>query len=440
MRNSQLFRLPLTVALASLTLAVTGCNGPSATGLKRRAESAKRIEGFRSAFKYDASRQELNAGRFDRALESIDAAIAGDPEVPDYHLHRGRILLESDRLERAEKGLRDAIVRQQELMEKTVAEIDERMATDEIDDRLRSVLEDRLAAGTAIEAEANWFLGIVYQRWNRDADALEVYRRAMEVDSDEERYVVAAGEMLLNLGRPDEVDELILPVLDVFEGSGTLQFVLARAAMLRGDAALAAARYGQANVQRPGDAILHQEKLRAEFAAGQYQTALDTITMISARQSQPSSELIRMEARCLSKLGRTIDAQIAYRELLRIEPDDLSAWIESGTVAWELESFDRVARSGAQVVAIAPNRWEGWFLRGLAEQAKGDLVEAERLMKEAAGRAENSALPHLLLGSMLEDRGDAAGARAAMQAALKAEPESDDVQGLQALILSQAGG
>lgn len=440
MTPTRLLRVTSTLTLAALLLPLAGCNGPSATGLKNRELAKQRIGGFKAAFEFDDARNALNAGRFDRAMESINTAITGDPAIPDYYLLRGRILLESDQLERAEQSFLDAIARQQEMLERTVAEIDERMATDDIDERVQNVLEDSLAAGAAIEAEAHWFLGIINQRWNRDAEALEAYRAAMGLDSDELRYVVAAAEMLLNLGRPEEVDDLILPQLDMFEGDGSLQFVLARAAMLRGDATLAAARYAQANVMRPGDELLLREKLRAEFEAGQYDDALDTVTMISANQSDPDPALIRMEARCLSRKGRPIDAQVAYRELLRLSPEDVSAWIEFGTLSWELETFDRVSRSGARVVALAPERWEGWFLRGVATQNDGDLIEAERLMKEAAERAENAALPHLLLGRLLEDRGDAAGAEAAMQAALKAEPENDDLQSLQALMLSQAGG
>ena len=51
-------------------------------------------------------------------------------------------------------------------------------------------------------------------------------------------------------------------------------------------------------------------------------------------------------------------------------------------------------------------------------------------LKQAAERAEGSAMPHLLLGRLFEQAGDAAGAAAAYAAAIRIDPENPDAQAL----------
>ncbi len=57
--------------------------------------------------------------------------------------------------------------------------------------------------------EAQYYLGIVHERFNDAEEALTRYQRAMQLDPANAQYVVAAGEMLVHLGRVDEAERML---------------------------------------------------------------------------------------------------------------------------------------------------------------------------------------------------------------------------------------
>lgn len=404
-------RIITLIATAGL-LGLAGCNGPSQAGLDNRAAARERVALYSAAFVYDQAKQELNAGRFDRALESIDRAIDGDPEAPEYLVLRGRILLESDRLERADSAFTDAIAIKKSAVAAKREEVESALEAGTITESDAAQAERRLVETDRVEAEAAYFRGIVRQRLSRDTDALEDYRRAHELDDERVQYLVAKGEMLIGLDRPDEAVAAIEPHLDRYEGAPSLLVILGRAHRLAGDAPAAAARYAEAHLRRPGDTLITEELMWAQFEAGLYEDCIRTVGVLSAGLKDPRPDLVRFEARSLLGAGRPSEADVVYRQLVRLVPRDATAWIEHASVAWDLGQHSRAGYCGARLTGIAPDRWEGWFFRGVAAMQSDSpvMADAEKWLRAAAERSAEDVMPHLALAAILDEMGDSEGA------------------------------
>ena len=102
------------------------------------------------------------------AIETIDAAIERFEANAEYHLLRGRILLEQHKLDAANKAL------------------------------IRSIELD------PTNAEPHYFIGILYQRWSDDASALASYKKAMECNETHPQFLLAAAESYVALGQMEE--------------------------------------------------------------------------------------------------------------------------------------------------------------------------------------------------------------------------------------------
>jgi Flp pilus assembly protein TadD len=146
------------------------------------------------------------------------------------------------------------------------------------------------------------------------------------------------------------------------------------------------------------------------------------------------SDLTLLQARCLAMMGRGVEARQLYLELTRVRPADAALWSELGTLAWELGDYRSLAQASTQMLAIAPERYEGYLFRAVNERQKGHQEEAVRLLREACSHAGDSsavgvagvALPFLMLGQALEQQGDVAGARMAYNDAVSADPNSPE--------------
>jgi tetratricopeptide (TPR) repeat protein len=432
----------LSAVLLAPAMLLGGCNGPTQEGMKARSAASNRMAAFSAGATYQQAEQELIAGRFERAIVSAERAIAGQPDMPEYRILKGRALLESDRLDRAEESFMNAIAaaeRSVNAIEARIAEF-EKVEGGPLEGVARERVELEKQSVRRVEAEAWYYLGIVRQRWNRIEQAATDYRTAFELDSQPVQYLIAASEMLLDLGRPAEVEALIEPILDRYEGDPSLLVLLARASVLEGDAVEAAGRYAEARLLRPDDQLLAEEYVRAAFEAGLYEECLAVIRSHAASYAEPRTDLLLIEARCHSMLGRPQMASAVYGELVRLLPGDVEAWIEYGTVAWELGEFPRVDLCGVRLGRLAADRWEGRLYRGVAAEARGELELAADHFRAAAERTTDVAMPQLMLARVLAASGDADGAAAAWRAAIAIDPEDADVRALAEGGLAAAGG
>ncbi len=370
-----------------------GCGGPTKAGLEARSEARDRMGLVNAQISYDQASRAFEVGQFDRALRDITAAIDRFPNAAQFHLLQGRIFLETHRLERALRAFDTAV----ELTGES-REVASRRGTEP-------------ASHAETLAKAHYFSGIVFQRWSNHEQAHERYMKAAGLQESNAQYLLAAAESKIALGEYDTARELIEPRLAYFEHNAALRHLLGHIALLQGEPEFAARLFSQARLLNPDDEMLLEELAWAQYAAGLYAQCHDTIGQLHRMSTVRRADLMHLEARCLLFLERNREARDLYMELSRIAPADPEVWIELGALAWELGDMRRVAEAATRVIALAPNRYEGYALRAIYSNERGQFTDADRFLRQAIDRAPGSgdergtALPHLLLGLVLEQQG-----------------------------------
>jgi len=358
-----------------------------------RDEAKGRMNAVNAQLLADQAKQAFEGGQFEKALKNIDDAISRSPEIASFHVQRGRILLEMHRLEASLQSFEQA----REL--------------------------------NPNNPDAAYFAGIIFQRWQDNETSYERYRTAMELDVDRVQYVLATIEALVAMNHFDQAKQLITEKKQRFPHNAAMEQLLGRIAMMEKEPAVAARYFAEARLMNPDDNSLLEELMHAQFSAGQYAKCLESAKQLQGRTADTArSDLLRVEARCLTHLDRGPEARHLYLQLAQIYPADASVWTEFGLLSLDLGDYRRVSQCSARITALAPERYEGYMLGAMHEFAQGDLNVALSLIEQAAERAPNIALPHLILGRFLEKSGDVNGAYEAYASALRAEPGNTDAQ------------
>jgi tetratricopeptide (TPR) repeat protein len=145
-------------------------------------------------------------------------------------------------------------------------------------------------------------------------------------------------------------------------------------------------------------------------------------------------------ARCLSQQGAWDAAQHAFSQVLRIEPSDYSAWLESGHVHRRQDHLSAAVQAYRQAMSAQPSRFEAPLalarVLGQMDHAPESQEAYEKAQRNALGPSapDRQALQrlsqvHRHMAAYRLEWGDRAGAKQALQAALDAaQRASDDVQ------------
>lgn len=376
----------VTASLATTALMLSGCGTPNSQ--KVREEANDRVMFVKAQLHFDQANQAFSTGQLEKALREVETAIAMFDKHAPYYVLLGRVYLETHRLEMAMRSFE---------------------AAQEIAPNL---------------PEAHYFAGIVNQRWSRYEEAADCYLRAYELKPENPQYLLAAAEAFITIKRYSEAERLVSSKLSYFEHNAAMRQLLAQLAILQGDASRAATLYREARTLSPEDLLLFEELARAEFSAGQFAQCLHSVRQIMSRIGEKRPDLLHLEARCLTMMDQTTEARNVYLELTRVTPTNADVWIELGNLAYAIGDFTRVAQAGVQAIAIAPERFEGYLLKGLFERQRGRTTEALVLLKQAATLAPDSAMPHMVLGSVLAQSGDLDGAIASYGRAVRIDPEN----------------
>lgn len=389
-----------TVALIFIAvIAVNGCSGPTKKGIEARSDATDRVNLVNAQVSFDQARRSFETGDLDRALREINNAITRYEDVAEYHLLKGRVLLEMHRLEASMRSFSEAISHDPDY------------------------------------SEAHYFAGIINQRWSRHDEAYASYHRASELEPENVQYLLASGESLIALGRYSDARELITPRLAYHEHNAALRHLLGHIAMLEDDLDSAVTLLQEARLLKPDDWSLLEELARVRFDAGHYSACYETVQELyrSDSASRQRDDLRHLEARALARMERYIDARRAYIDLAQSSPGEVDVWIELASIALELGDERRLDQGSARAMSIAPGRHEGYLLRAMYERGRGNLDHAERLFDQAIERVgENHTgathLSYLFLGRMFEGQGRFDEARNAYASALLIQPNSPEAR------------
>jgi len=398
-------RLSLVVAAAVLA-PLTGCGGGHGKYTTEHISAANvKMQAMKSATEFEMAKQAFLAGDLDKALRTVDRSIAMTPEVPKCHTMRARVLMEMGDMEGASRSLKDA----EDLCNKP---------------------EDQTGLIAAVDnqqkVDVQYYSGILAERLLRREEALTRYEAAAKLDPSNPQYVVAAAEIMIDLERVEQAEQYLNEAQGNFPSSAGVRQTLGHIATMKNDTKRAAELFNEARLLAPDDNGILEDLVRAQMSLGQWAEAEYTLAkMLGIEANKGRRDLLHMRAECLTRIDRVLEARELYIKLSGDQAGaaDVRAWIELGNVSLKLKDLNRVRVCASRVMAIAPERPEGYVLKALWQRRQGDLNGAATNLLQAINFKPDAEM-YVMLGVVYRDLNRVDDAKRAFGAALNLDPKN----------------
>lgn len=382
-------------SLLALSLAIpailSGCGSVQGNYTRAATSAAKeKMAAMKSAMEWQSAKQQLLGNDTEKALKSIDRSLALNPNVAKSHVLKGRILMEQGDLDGALTWFGSAQAIEPE------------------------------------NVEASYYAGVVNERLRQSDAALANYRRAAELEPSNPQYIVAATEILIDQGKLSEAEAELNTRQTQFAHNAGVNQTRGHIAALRGQHEAALGFFEEARLAAPDDPAIQSDLIAAQIACEKYADAeLAIARLLKNKEYSERRDLQLMRARCLVQVERAIEARDLLIKLTNSEGGtaDVESWIELGKVSFKLKDFNRARTAAARLVAIAPERPEGYQLRAMVLRRLGALDQAHENAVRAASIAPNGE-NYVLLGLIERQIGRTAEAKASFAKAIELEPSN----------------
>ncbi len=376
-----------------LTLALLGgCAGHGQYTSDQISAAKEKMAVMKSATEWEMARQSFLTGDFDKALKGVDRSISIAPKVAKSHVLKGRILMEKSDLEGAIASFNEALV-----------------------------LEPA-------NVEATYHLGLVNERMLDREKALTYFTKAAELDPQSAQYVIASAETLIDLGRVEEAKTFVESRHAAFANTAGIKQTLGHIALIQGKTDDAVSLFNQARLLAPDDIALIEDLTRAQVAAAHYGDAEGNLArLMQSEANKDRRDLKLLRARCLIEIDRPLEARELINKLTQdaAGTSDVESWILLGNLSYTLRDANRTRMAAQRVIGLAPDRADGYLLRGLQQRRQGQYDAAAKSFEEAA-RHDKTGNSLVLLGLTQRDMGKPDLAAAAFRQALSIDPQNKD--------------
>ena len=346
----------IRILLVAVVVTSASCTGPSKTGQEARQRAYERMDLVNADLASQQARQQFEVGQLDAAVKTIDAAIARFTNKSEYHLLRGRILLEQHRLDGARMAFETA------------------------------------ATLNPDSAETHYLLGVLHQRWSDDEAALRSYTTACENNPSHAQFFIAKAETLAALDRTDEAIALLTGDHQ-FQHQAAVPALLGQIYLRRGNPEVAARYLSDSRSLGNDNPILFADLAMAEFNAGLYAECLMTLRELELNAKQGLTPLQqRIQGKCLVSTGRLVQGRDICLIITRKTPQDADAWVDLGFIAWKMGDYRRLLTCGEEISQLAPSRWEGPLFVGKGALEAGNAALTATSFAQARALADDDEL------------------------------------------------
>ena len=390
-----LTRILATCSILSLCAAVSCAPGHGKTTSEALKKANERQNAIKAGNEYDQAMQCFLAGEMDKADKYINKCLILNPSVPKSYVLKGRVMLEKGDLEQALVAFQQA-----------------------------EALDPR-------DVNSQYYQGIVFERFSQLDKALEKYTAAATLEPSDAQYVVAVAETRIDMGQVDEAEKYLTSRGASFEHNAGVKQTLGHIAMLRKDYEGAVKIFNEARLLASDDGSILEDLVHAQIHTARYADAEFSLArLLKMEGNEGRRDLLQMRARCLTQLDRPLEARDALIELTSGDEGqrDVEAWIELGNVCFSIKDLNRTRQAWQRIVAIAPDRCEGWMLKALYQRRTKDGEGALKTVVRAVERRGESVDPLILQGLILNDLGRVEQARVCFTTALAEQPDNDAAQ------------
>lgn len=374
-------RLPTLLLTGTMLLAA--CGGPSKHGEEMRRQAYSRMDAVNARMVHEQAVSAFETGQLERARSLMVAAIDRFPEESAWYVLLGRILVEQHRLDEARRSFEQAIALGEE------------------------------------GSEVHYYLGVLFERWSKDAQAVEHFAKAAEADPGRPQFVLAWAEALIADGQINEAYEVIASRMDHFEHHAGLRHLQGHCEMLRGNHQEAVSHCEAALLLAPNDRSMMHDLAHMTFGAGHWGDCLNRLEYIEQRWGTLSPALRRLQVRALMASGRSVEARSSFKLICADSPDDANVWREFGLLAWDIGDWKSLESSAVQLEKLNSYPYERELFHGLVERAQGRYQAAESRLERLSAQFPDHPEVWAVLASVRHQAGDFSGSAKARDIAVK---------------------
>lgn len=374
-----------TITVAGLLLA--GCGENKQTG---KQQMTQQWQDARAGVQYGLARQQYESGNLNNARQSVDQAMLLNPVHVEAMILSARIYIEQGHLEPAEQTLTRAI---------------------------------EIAPG---EAEIDYLLGVIDQRWQRPERALEHYRAAVKKNPKELAYVLAEAETLVVLNRIDEALALLSGKVVYFENSATIRDAVGQLLVQQERYSEAVEMLRRANSLAGTDLAIREHLALAMYYNRQWRESADLLArLVADPQYARRADLHIALGECYMELNRARDARNAFDTTTALEPASAGGWIRLAKAALALEDYRRTHLSLRKAMSLEPSNSEIHLLYGYLRLREERLADALTSFNRAYTLDRTDTVSLCMIGYVLEKMGRQAQAMNYYAQALQLKPNDE---------------
>jgi tetratricopeptide (TPR) repeat protein len=367
-------------------LALAGCQWEPLG--QSKSDAYDRWYKARAKVLYGAGREHLKVGQLDKAAKKAREALALAPEYTDARILLGKVLIEQGLYSQGIDQLEQAAEKQPE------------------------------------SAEVQYLLAVGREKAGDLPRALALYRRSYALDDTSVSPIVAAGEVLVQMGRTDDARELIRPHLSAGEDEPALYELAGRLAMMQEDYAAAADYFQHAHDLDYRNCRYRESLAQAQVLSGEHSRAVDTLEdLLATEDYEPPAWVYTMLGDCRMKLGRHVGARDAFEQASRRRPSDPKCWTNLARAALALDDVPRAVLWAGKAVKIDASCVDATLLLGYALLADGQAHRAVRTLAENRDRFADNPMLFCLMGRAYAATGETTEAQRCYRQALQLDPD-----------------
>ena len=371
-----------------LGIGLTGCQQ---FHQKHKKDAQGRWNDARVKVALKLTNEQYHSGQFDKSLETAKTVLEMHPQSLEGRILTARIHLEKDNPIQARDYLASCL---------------------EIDPHC---------------SQANYYLGILYERFKDMEQSLEYYQKAWSEDPQNDAYLLAVLETLVTMERHADALNIIVEHVDQFKQDASIHMVAGNIFTHMGQYEQALSSYKKARRIDPANFKIKEELAYANHRLGHAREALALFQELDneqpSRQEDESWAYLVAMGDCHMQLGEYHKAKRAFEKVSEVDQLNPHIWTWLAKTALSRNLFDDAEAYSDRALLLNDKFTDAFVVKGYIAIQKKKYDQAESWFRRVINVQSVNGEAYCLLGQSLQFLGRTTEAEFCYRQALKIQPE-----------------
>jgi len=360
-----MFKTKLLLTVLVVTM-MAGCN----TYEQKKEAASARWEKATAKAKVTVAEDLFRSNKYSEAEETLDKAIASDPQLPSAHLLMGKVQFVQAKIALAEESFATAV------------ELDKDMH------------------------QGWYFRGLIDQQNKKLADALINYNKAMDIQPDNVEYITAVVQMHAAGDDYEKAIRLLETKTQLLPNKSELRLAKAEILLRLGQLPEAIEQYNTVLLLEGDDSGVIESLGYCYIMDKQFSNAVDVFEKLTVTATgEKKKTYLQLLAMCSMNDGQYGRAVGYYDQLSPDKRDDAQMWLQMGQAALGADAAARALACSSRALELRPGWSEAIVLRGCAQYLSGDYHAAVETFKGAISNEKNAGFAWLMTGRCYQQLG-----------------------------------